>query len=144
MKFEIIFNPGNSIEHLEDIDYRLRNQEPMLLNMGLLLSEFMAAQWGQGWPPLAQSTLERKAREGFSDEILVRTGDLKEAVTGGEWNASRSGGGFVATLEVPSYGSFHIEGTSFMPVRDFTFVPDTVEAGLANIAEEWIFGGITT
>lgn len=35
-----------------------------------------------GWTPLALSTIARKARGGFPDRMLVRTGDLRASVLG--------------------------------------------------------------
>lgn len=146
MRIEVIFNPGTSIEHLEDIEFRMRNQEPMVLGIGLVLSNYMAmnfASGGQGrWPPLAASTLARKAAQGYPPDMLVRTGELEDSVSGGEWQVGRVGGDFIGVLDVAGHGGFHIEGTDFMPARDFTFIPDSVEAEIGAVAEEWLFGGI--
>lgn len=146
IRMELIFDPGTSIEHLEDIQFRLHNQEPMILGFGLVLSNYMAinfASAGQGrWPPLAPSTIERKARAGYPLDPLVRTGVLRDATSGGEWQAGRLGSDFIGVLEIPPYGAFHIEGTAFMPARDFTFIPDSIEAEIGAVAEEWIFGGV--
>jgi hypothetical protein len=142
-QYQIIFDPGTSVIDLQSIKNRLMNMEPMILNMGVILSKHMIDKWGTGWPPLSPATMLLKSRMGYPDEPLVRTGALKGAVESAEWQASRRGmSEFVGILEVPGYGRFHAEGTRFMPARDFTFIADDVESDIANAAEDWIFGGV--
>ncbi len=139
---QIIFNPGTTIEDLESVANRIRNQEPMVLSIGNALSEYIILNWGKGWPGLSLATIALKARLGYPADPLVRTGVLKGDIASGEWQAGRRGNEFIGVLEIPGYGGFHITGTQFMPARDFSFIPDSIEPIIANIAEEYIFGGI--
>lgn len=69
-----------------------------------------------GWKPLAGSTVVDKQRKGYPMDILVRTGDLRDAMTGG-----KSGYDNVEPMELrimmPWYGRFHQKGTSKMSAR---------------------------
>jgi len=59
-----------------------------------------------GWQPLASSTIEEKQRRGFPLQIMVRTGDLRDVLTGG-----KSGYEDIKPLELKimmlAYGKYH-------------------------------------
>lgn len=59
-----------------------------------------------GWQPLASSTIEQKQRQGWPLKIMVRTGDLRDVMTGG-----RSGYEDIQPLELKimmlAYGKYH-------------------------------------
>lgn len=76
------------------------------------------------WPPLKESTLEKKARGGFPLDILKETEALYDSLTKGKGNASEAGG-FALTTDLSlhfgtsiHYAIFHKLGTRFMPKRD--------------------------
>lgn len=78
-----------------------------------------------GWRPLAPSTLERKAREGFPSDILVRTGELKASLVSGGGHAVEE----VRELSMKvgtdlKYGIHHQRGTSRMPARPIIRLPE--------------------
>lgn len=82
---------------------------------------------GNKWIPLAQSTLERKARGGWGNEnILVRTHDMRNAIQrirGGLGSTFlNTGAGARIGIQNPAiakYAKFHRKGTAIMPKRQF-------------------------
>lgn len=143
----IRFNPGTTIEDIEQISARLQSLEVALLEIGLLLSDAMAANFMTApWPPLKESTIQRKRAAGYPLDPLIRTRAMSGAATGGEWSAGRLGGGsFRATLDVPRYSLFHMPKdvggfapTKFMPARDYAFIPDSYVPQAVDILHDWI------
>lgn len=69
-----------------------------------------------GWGPLASSTIEEKQRGGFPLQIMVRTGDLRDVMTG-----VKSGYEDIKPLEMKimmlAIGKYHQTGTKRMPAR---------------------------
>lgn len=79
---------------------------------------------GEAWEPLAESTLEDRARKGFPPgPILRRTGELKAAAS-----AYRASDGESAEVgpDGCDYAKFHVslEPRSKIPLRDFLAMPD--------------------
>lgn len=78
-----------------------------------------------GWTPLAPSTIERKQRSGYPLDILVRTGELRESLSG-------RGKGSIETIQplemhlgTSSHSAvFHQRGTSRMPARPVIMLPE--------------------
>lgn len=64
--------------------------------------------------------------------FLEDTGALRDSVG---YTHTKSGVEINYGLE---YGNFHIEGTGRLPARDFMGVPSSEEAGLEDVASEWI------
>lgn len=70
-----------------------------------------------GWQPLDAKYAARKAKEYPGKKILVRTGKLYEALTGGEdsiWKVGKKNAEFGAKT---NYGAYHQTGTTKMPAR---------------------------
>jgi phage gpG-like protein len=69
-----------------------------------------------GWKPLAASTIVDKQRQGYPLDILVRSGELRDVMSGG-----KSGYDEIKPLEMtiwmPWYGMYHQRGTPKMPAR---------------------------
>jgi phage gpG-like protein len=69
-----------------------------------------------GWKPLKTSTALQKQRLGYPAQILVRSGELRDVMTG-----LRSGYDEVQPLEMKimtlSFGKYHQKGTSRMEAR---------------------------
>ena len=65
------------------------------------------------WTPLAASTLKQKRRLGYSSKPLIRTGALRNSVTGSVR------GNLLAIGTSVEYAKFHQLGTKFIPSRPF-------------------------
>lgn len=91
------------------------------------------------WPALAESTTRKKTTEGLDPRILQATQALYEGVSR-SWDIGQEGGGtWVAVLDDPTgYGFFHLEGTKWMPVRDWAFVPDDAIDAIEQAFYEWL------
>jgi hypothetical protein len=92
---------------------------------------------GQGWAPLAFSTVQRKAALGLRPQILQATGAMKGAAS----RPSRSVTSRSLTLTIDSpYAGFHQEGTSKMPARPLIFedLPGPAERDLEEAAEDYV------
>jgi hypothetical protein len=116
--------------------------EPARLAAGVLSRE-IATNFAVGgrptpWPPLADVTVRRKGH----DRLLVDTEDMYSAATSEEsWQVESGGRSASAHLDssaLPYYSIFHIEGTQFMPERDFTFIPDEALDKVEDIFGEFI------
>jgi len=93
-----------------------------------------------GWAPLSLEYAEEKARSGFSDGILVRTGKLRMSLT------SKMDPYFVMRLtpktlrigtSVP-YAKFHRSGTSKMPARDPIRITPAQRVRWAQILKDFV------
>ena len=95
---------------------------------------------GDGWQPLAQATLEDRARKGFGPgPILERTGELRKAATSIREHDHESA---AAGAPDDHYAKYHASSAprSKIPLRDFLAVSpatiDKVETGLVNHIEK--------
>jgi len=120
------------------------------------------------WEELAASTMAKRLRgaigsEGLEDiklateeyrsnvigtamggmKILQDSGDLYDAATNPDsWEIQVSGNSAIAELTDPTgYGGFHVEGTSRMPQRDFTYISDEALAEAEEYFAEWVLEG---
>lgn len=92
---------------------------------------------GQGWAPLAFSTVQRKQALGLRSNILQATGRLKQDAS----RPSRTATARSLTLTINSpYLSYHQAGTSRMPARPLIFyrLPAQAEAELEDAAREYV------
>lgn len=73
-----------------------------------------------GWAPLADSTVEQKARRGLRPEILQATGRLKESLTRrfDSEHIERLSPDHLTFGSLVPYGIFHHTGTRRMPRRE--------------------------
>jgi phage gpG-like protein len=118
------------------------------------------------WAPLAPGTIQTRVmgdikgvggtesfREGTSEfqerifggfasavKILTRTGTLREGATNPDsWAIGGSGQDVVAALQDPTgYGGYHIEGTSKMPQRDYTYISEAAQDEIENLFIDFI------
>lgn len=119
----ITINVGSTLSDLERIKYLLENLDIWLLDLGVIVSDEIKINFDKSdWEPLSATTIARKVAGGYPLEPLIRTEAMMQAATGGEWSASKSGKGAIAVLGLPGYSEFHMDGTSYMPARDFTFL----------------------
>jgi len=68
---------------LRALGVRASDLRPASRKLFRVLEGAEAAQFDshRGWPPLAPTTLENKARDGYPAQILVRTGALHDSLT---------------------------------------------------------------
>jgi len=94
------------------------------------------------WAPLSEATIGLRQEAGFPGEhpILVRTGALKDAVTSASaWDIEASGQTVSALMTDPTgYGSYHISGTIYMPIRDWSYVDDEALDEIEQLFMEWV------
>lgn len=92
---------------------------------------------GQGWAPLAFSTVQRKAALGLRPQILQATGAMKQAASRPSRTATARS--LTLTINDPKLG-YHQEGTSRMPARPLIFdrLPAQAEAELEDAAREYV------
>lgn len=129
---------------LDMLDNKLSDMTEFVLEVGQLWSDEMAFNFATAnWPPLAAATIAEKAAAGYPLAPLFRTQALRDAAVGGEWQASGGGGSATAVLEGPSYAAFHLEGTRFMPVRDFAFLESAFDGRLADVMTAYFFNEVT-
>jgi len=89
------------------------------------------------WEALAESTVLVRGTDG---PILTRTGELRSAVTStSAWSVGGSGSDAEALLTDPTgYGGYHVEGTSRMPARDYTYVGDDALENIDELFLNWV------
>lgn len=137
---KIIIQSAEVQADLEMINTKLQDMSGFLLDVGQLWSDEMAFNFATAnWPPLAARTIADKIAGGYPLAPLMRTQALREAAIGGDWSASGGGGKAIAQLDLPGYGTYHIESTRFMPARDFSFIPASFDAKLADEFVGWLF-----
>lgn len=78
-----------------------------------------------GWAPLLPGTVERKARGGYSMDILVRSGALRDAMAGRGIGAVKE----IRPLSMRvgtnlNYARFHQKGTTRMVARPVIMLPE--------------------
>jgi phage gpG-like protein len=95
------------------------------------------------WAPLAESTLERKAEEGYPPNILQATEQLMDSLTG---NLAAAGHVEHITPEEILYGTtvpwaiYHQYGTRYMPARPPVDVRDSDIARWTKMIQAYVFG----
>ena len=79
---------------------------------------------------------------GFSSavKILQRTGTLKgAAIDPNSWAIGGGGQDTVAVLQDPTgYGGYHVEGTSKMPQRDYTYISEQAQEEIGELFLDFI------
>jgi hypothetical protein len=114
---------------------KLGNLATFLREIAALISQQFEFNFNSApWPPLAAATIASKQAQGYPLDILVRTGAMKDAATSGAWRVSSE----LAELGVPGYSGFHFEGTSFMPARDYAYLPDSFGEQAGAILQEYL------
>lgn len=76
-------------------------------------------------------------------KILQRTTELYQKASSPEaWSVRSSGNEVVAWLaDYPSYGDFHVEGTKFMPARDWTYISEEAQQEAEQILFDFVTEG---
>lgn len=92
MKFDLdIKGDRAAIKVIDTLGDRAVNLRPALTAAGEIIEEGIAknfrqggSHFGESWPGLEASTLERKSRQGLSSEVLRAHGALEAGLTGGQ------------------------------------------------------------
>jgi phage gpG-like protein len=92
-----------------------------------------------GWVPLAPSTIERKEKGGYPMDILVRTGELRQAMAGEGGAAIEE----IRPLEMRlgttlAYARFHQKGTRGMPARPIIMLPEEQKTRWHKIIQKYL------
>jgi hypothetical protein len=69
-----------------------------------------------GWKPLKDSTVRQKQLMGYPEQILVRTGELRDVMTGLKSGYSEVSA-FELKIKTLSFGIYHQKGTGKMAAR---------------------------
>ena len=101
------------------------------------------------WEPLAESTTQRRARQGtlggYPQDILVESGTLFEAATRrARWTITGNEAYFSNLPSRAQYGFFHLTGTGNMPARPFIQITNQEFDEVENIFGRWVDGLILT
>lgn len=115
-------------------------EQPMAESITIMATELDLNFISQGrpshWVPDSAETMAQK----LNSMILEESGDLhNEAIDVASWSTSGGGTDLVAELvDALGYGAYHVEGTRFMPVRDWTYVSDEALSEIDNIFMDWV------
>jgi hypothetical protein len=96
------------------------------------------AYYGQPWAGLAQSTRERKSRQGLSGEVMHETGELRAALEGGAGSFERV---YPTGVAVGVGGLFYARFQHAL--RPIVGVRPEDEAAAVVLIHEWIERGVT-
>ena len=89
------------------------------------------------WPELSPKYAAFKRRKfGKNLPIMVRTGDLRDAVLGDDTKITVTPGGAVIELTVPDHGVHHITGGPKLPRRDWTEPNDEDVQNVADFMDK--------
>jgi hypothetical protein len=100
------------------------------------------ARWRSPWKPLAPSTVAQKRREGFLNESLVRTTDLRRELTNRPLGMERIRASDMEAGTDLSYAHFHQRGTRKMPRRVLINSEAVAREGVASSAiVTWVATG---
>lgn len=106
---------------LQDAAARGEDMRPAMARIKVLFTEGHKANFdskgtflGTPWPALSEETEKRKAREGIPalNDVLVGSGDLREALSGGKGSRTRVSRGSVSVGVKPFYAIFAQGGAS--------------------------------
>lgn len=99
-------------------------------------------RWRAPWKPLSPSTVAQKRREGFLNEPLVRTTDLRRELTNRPLGVEHlRASELVAGTDLP-YARFHQRGTRRVPRRVLINAEAVAREGAASAAVvTWIVHG---
>lgn len=146
---EVVWSPGVEIVAqtyftMSEKSAQLRNptEEAARVALDQIDLNFQVEGRPVKWAALTAETMLVRAALGFpAGPILQRSGDLRKSATTPP-TISQSGRSAVAEfVDTTGYGGFHIEGTLFMPSRDYTYIDDQALEEIDNIYFDWITEG---
>lgn len=122
------------IDHVKDFRPAFRRIRDRLQTAAKRQFDTEGGYGSGGWPPLAESTIERKRAAGQSSRILIATGALRDSLAGrGTGHTERFSSHAMQWGSSIPYGRYHMTGTSRMPRREPLNIP---EAERRNIMKE--------
>lgn len=84
MLFELVVKERHAVEGMTKMASRMVDVRPLKRELLAVLVEGERRMWarprGSRWAPLAESTIERKRRQGMPPQILVATGRLRDSL----------------------------------------------------------------
>jgi hypothetical protein len=99
-------------------------------------------RWGDGWAPLAQSTIDGKFRQRYPLDPLIRTGELVGSLTHRPFPVEHITPSEVVAGTDVEHATFHQRGTRFMPARElFDARRIRAEGAATRAVAEWILRG---
>jgi len=136
--FTIIVTHGQDIpSDFFELESKLNDMSTFLGQIGEIVNTQLASNFASAaFAPLAAATLARKAAQGLPLDVLVASGALRDQAGTGPWQVSSD----VAQKMVPGYGGFHLDGTQFMPVRDWAFIDDGISMPILGAFVDFIYG----
>jgi hypothetical protein len=100
------------------------------------------ARWRSIWPELARSTLTDKRGEGYTTDILVRTGELGRSLSDRPMSVERILPHEVVAGTRVRYAKYHQYGTKYMPRRLLISAEQVARENAATSAViSWIITG---
>lgn len=130
-------------EHAEDAAPAFRNIADYFRDLEREQFRSEGGSGSGGWPPLAASTLLRKAKLGQPQNILVASGDLRDSLTdaGDEQHIEDvSHDGLLFGTRDPK-AKYHQHGTSRMPQRRPVELSETERRHTLRILQRWVMQG---
>lgn len=142
-------NPIEAAQSLMAVSAALSDIELPILAARRIAQQDMVSRFetqtdpdGQPWVPLTADYLEQKLKDGYPEDILTRTGDMKEAASQDEaWLVTENSLVFDSSA-MPFYAMIHQAGSdpfgaagsfdengNHVPAQTQTYLPDTGFAG---------------
>lgn len=119
---------------------RLKDISPALSSFTKPLYDSIVQNFYSGgrpsWAPLSPVYLKRKIADGYTPDILIRTGALLNSI-----QVSQSGARVTASAGA-GYASAHQYGTGAVPARPFLMLQAEDEAMLSRLVGEYIAGAL--
>lgn len=96
MRFDLDIKDDAALDRFDGLRHRSENLRPVLTTIGNIIDAGIRRQFdsqgtylGDQWDPLSRETIERKARQGYSPQVLRATGALEAAIKGGRGHVKR-------------------------------------------------------
>lgn len=118
MLFELAVKERHAVAGLEKMASRMVDIRPLKGAILTALLEGERRMWarprGSRWAPLAESTIERKRREGLPPQILVATGKLRDSLTqeAGDGSIREAGRDYIRFGTTVLEAKFQVKGTA--------------------------------
>ena len=124
------FDMTEVVQELDRLLRRAYNSRDINMQVATIMQRMVDDKFeeeGPGWQPLSAATLDRRRGGGAGARILQDTGVLANGIAVG------AGDDFAEVFTNTQYAKFHVEGTRFMPKRDFFDID--LDAAMADASE---------
>lgn len=150
---DFVVDPSAPVELLDGMARRGGDMRPATRYIRTLLIatrranfESEGALFGEPWPALAESTLEKKKQRGEPADPLVATGASKRAMGGGRGKRTAATRTMARVGVAPAlfYLRFHDgKGGSRLPTRTLNGLPDTARREAISVMQRYLeFGRV--